>query len=948
MQETIKTYSVQIGGADSVKALKQEISDLRDKLVSLDSTTDEYKDVVSLLVKDEMKLKEVMSATKEVTDNAKGSYNALVNEMGALKKVWKSVTDEATRNEIGSRIAEINSQLKDMDASIGNHQRNVGNYEEAITKAFMTPQQELKKLKMELAGMEEGSDVYNKTFQRMAELTHNVTEQQEMLKWSSADLGDILGNLAGVAQGVAGGFSAINAIQGLIGNGNEDVEKAMQTTQNWIQLIQGLGAIEELGDKINGLIEGCKNYAKAQQKAAIETEKANMTLASNVVQTNRATTATVGFTGGLKKAVVSVKTLALSIKTALISSGIGLLVVALGAVVGWLWKYVDGTEKAERASNSMGEANDKLEKSLEKSNEAWSRQERLMKAQGATYEEIYQAKKKHLTQQLTEAKQTLKHNEAIVKRIGLKNLEKEKYKEVREEYNRSRKAVEDLNKELSNTDFDKRIEQIEKEAEARKKATEAYKNQLDEAKKLAKELIDSTKTETEKIEESYQQRKAIIDKYIKDEDTKEKANAELKKQFQKDLDEWLIKETENAWKKKRAVVQKEMEYYNSDTKEFYDKQIEESLRYFNSINNTLTNIANGNNSEKELKMFNAIEGTNIQSVEELVIELGLVEKQLDLIGSNEAFDKLMLDVSNLGQFVKTNLGNSLSEALEKFNLNRTNTEISDSRKFLGIKFEPKDLTNEDKKTELEARYNLQEEYINAELELYQNALDSKVLIGEQEAEVMNRIYELITQKELLSVQKSIEANELRVENFRNTIDSMNGIADSLGSVFSSISNIIMDSAQAQLDAGEISQEEYEKEFERAKKFQIAEAIINTISGAVGAFTGIMKSTGGWGIALAVAQMAAVLATGYAQIEQIKNTKPNSSSSSSSSGTKYAMATPSATADYSPQLTQNATGSQETESLANALSSNPIKAYVVESDISAAQQTARQRNNESSF
>ena len=158
MQETIKTYSVQIGGADSVKALKQEISDLRDKLVSLDSTTDEYKDVVSLLVKDEMKLKEVMSATKEVTDNAKGSYNALVNEMGA---------DEASRNEIGSRIAEINSQLKDMDASIGNHQRNVGNYEEAITKAFMTPQQELKKLKTELAGMEEGSDVYNKTFQRM-------------------------------------------------------------------------------------------------------------------------------------------------------------------------------------------------------------------------------------------------------------------------------------------------------------------------------------------------------------------------------------------------------------------------------------------------------------------------------------------------------------------------------------------------------------------------------------------------------------------------------------------------------------------------------------------------------------------------------------------------------------------------------------------------------------
>jgi hypothetical protein len=61
-----------------------------------------------------------------------------------------------------------------------------------------------------------------------------------------------------------------------------------------------------------------------------------------------------------------------------------------------------------------------------------------------------------------------------------------------------------------------------------------------------------------------------------------------------------------------------------------------------------------------------------------------------------------------------------------------------------------------------------------------------------------------------------------------------------------------------------------------------------------------------------------------------------------------MATPSATSDFNPQLMQNATSSQETESLANALSSKPLKAYVVESDISAAQQTARQRNNESSF
>ena len=48
------------------------------------------------------------------------------------------------------------------------------------------------------------------------------------------------------------------------------------------------------------------------------------------------------------------------------------------------------------------------------------------------------------------------------------------------------------------------------------------------------------------------------------------------------------------------------------------------------------------------------------------------------------------------------------------------------------------------------------------------------------------------------------------------------------------------------------------------------------------------------------------------------------------------------------MVQNATGAQETEDLANALSKQPLKAYVVESEISNAQSRANQRNQESSF
>ena len=71
---------------------------------------------------------EVKDATKGTNDALEGSYDALVQKMGELKKIWRSTTDEVTRADIGEQIAKINAELKDMDASIGNYQRNVGDY----------------------------------------------------------------------------------------------------------------------------------------------------------------------------------------------------------------------------------------------------------------------------------------------------------------------------------------------------------------------------------------------------------------------------------------------------------------------------------------------------------------------------------------------------------------------------------------------------------------------------------------------------------------------------------------------------------------------------------------------------------------------------------------------------------------------------------------------------
>ena len=85
--------------------------------------------------------------------------------------------------------------------------------------------------------------------------------------------------------------------------------------------------------------------------------------------------------------------------------------------------------------------------------------------------------------------------------------------------------------------------------------------------------------------------------------------------------------------------------------------------------------------------------------------------------------------------------------------------------------------------------------------------------------------------------------------------------------------------------GEISEEEAKKEFERAKKVQITETIINTIAGAAGGLLQAIKTyPAPWGPILGAATAASALAAGYAQVQQIKQQEYGSSSSGGAGST----------------------------------------------------------------
>ena len=152
-ETTQKIIDIQVNGTQTVKDLKTEIQGLRNKLLNAKEGTEEYNTVLNQLIEDEKKLASVMQAGKKEVHAAAGSYNALQQEMSALKRVWKEVQDEASRNEIGKRINNINNQLKDMDASVGVFSRNVGDYTNSIVDASKIVLQNLEQISPAIGGI---------------------------------------------------------------------------------------------------------------------------------------------------------------------------------------------------------------------------------------------------------------------------------------------------------------------------------------------------------------------------------------------------------------------------------------------------------------------------------------------------------------------------------------------------------------------------------------------------------------------------------------------------------------------------------------------------------------------------------------------------------------------------------------------------------------------------
>lgn len=1091
-----KTVEIDVK-AQKIGELKEQIKELTKLMDSLDKESLEYHRTVDMLVEAEEELTTVMKVGKSQLSAQEGSYNALVNKMAALKKAQKAVTDEASRMRLGDEIRKINDELKRIDENNGVYVRNVGNYENAVKKALKTPQQELKALRIQLAQLEQGTAEYNATFARMAQLTHDVTEQQEMLRWSSADLGDILGNVAGIATSVAGGFSAFNALGGLLGMGeNEDLEKAMLQAQRFLQLVQGLEQLEQLADKIKGLWKGINNYNTtvsgsatiladfetntkgaagatqtlggnlnavqgAAQSATVSIEEAaaamseiDMAAASGNVSLEQiqrvvneqidglanyaralsnATGENIKFQGSAgnimlafdnmaniaanfteeekklaatntrllktnlqlkdtlqtthkwqiltraatkaqikeNEALVVGNTLLASsfkvaavaaniLKVAIVSTGIGALLVLIGGLVNSLAAWVSGSKKAEERTNALKESVDGLNESLERQEKAWDRQEMLLEAQGKSYEEIYEARRKNLQAQLAEASALLASQKAIAEDIGQRKLQKKKYDEFRETLEELTQKEKDLKTAIEDLDYEKYIQGIkdkrkaeEDAANAQKRATEQaisnYNKEKEEADKLYKSLIEHFKDEKTKLKEKYEEEKALLEKYGKD-------TTNLTKKYEQDKTAIVMKEAEARRKATEEYNKLLLSGMDNPSLEYFVSQLEDAVDKYNAFMTANSKVARDENGTTTLTGYaEVIEyiseqyGINIKSVKELDAWLKVVTKEYeDAKKALEDYKTQLKETTSAELVAEIEAQIAAIQKLTEQKQLEAEQEylLYESSNNYYIDFENNYISQMYKRWEAEdAIHQMRIANLQEMADKYKEASENTMLTEEARLEALAKYKEIEQQIINETAEHNINANYRETEEIDNYVtavqDSLSGISQILGDVASAWETSI----QAQVDAGEISEEEGEKQMESMRGIQSAIALINAFSSAVSAYNSL-ASIPYVGVPLGIAASAAALASGLAQVAAINKVKKGDKGGNSS--VRYAEVTPSATSDFSPQMIQNATGLEEQENLANALTKSPIKAYVVESEMTEAQKKADRRNAESTF
>lgn len=823
--------------------------------------------------------KEIVKVLSVDTKGSDVRVKSLRQEIAALNEVLKNT--EQGSAEYNAAVQQINNTQDLLSQSMKSTKTEAGALEgsyDALTnklnelkKAWKATNDEAKRSKLGNEINEVKSSL-NDLDNSLGSFKTNSEDSLSTFKDAMNDAQDSIEPLKSkfesvqkVAAGVASGFAAFQGVVALMGVENEKLEKTFVQLQAAMAIAQGIGG---LGDLVEGV---------SQAKVAFS-----------------------GAITAVKSFIVSLR----GIKLAIASTGIGLLIVALGMLVEYFMSSKESSKDASKETDKLNNSLEDLGKNLgrialRRSTAEMNSYAEALKSAAGNAAELERIMKNY---EKTKTENNLKYatKELDEYRNAAKKAKKElddfyKNKPDNAEYNKKvedklKKAVDDAEKKVD--EQENKVAQLNAELETSRAQTTIY------AANAAKERVENEKKSAEEIEKAYiQMFKKMRKEMAEDGGILPKSSdfyaLQLIDTSLEEIDdekEASLKTFENYWKERKKTDKEGYEDAKKEFNNYYDwlkdktelgiwKDVSDAKK--DEVQQAISDFYDGMEiafqeaeQKKDLSLFNAEQNNQEQHTTKLAWGFEVDTTMSDELANLETKKKLLKEIQNIEKETYENKRKYLDDIIN-------NEETDENVKEQAIK----------ERTDLDNEYAIKAKEIEKQL----------------------------TDTTLTEEEKKKKARSLALKYY---LDFAADIAGSLASIFGE-----------ETKAGKIA--------------ATAQATIDTYKAANGAYAALADIPF-VGPGLAIAASAAAITAGIANVKKIwavKEDQPNNPSSSSDSAASQSIVRPNISlSDVIPtQLTQNVMTDSELSEL-----NKSTKVYVTETDISDTMNKVEVTENNASF
>ena len=892
----------------AMSELKNILQQLKTEWANANSEADRGSIATQIgIIEGQMKsMNQELKNTSQNASAAEGSYNALVVKLRELQQAAKATGDAAERMALSKKANEVNDQLKGMDAEMGNFQRNVGSYEESISSAFG-------QLASSMGPVAKSTGQFGKVIGGLdGPIQVAVGAVGGLGKAFKALKAAIVANPVGliITVCVAAGVALLNLIQKTKTLSQEEQILKIKADAAARALEEQQNANQVLGNKVGDLLgtyrklqiqwNSLKNDSERTKWIATQREEIHK-LGGKV---NNLTDAWIFFVKNSPKVIEALQAIAEAeahgelYKEAIkkkasrpknVESGDYYKPVKSGDVVRSTKGLVEGKDYTAVyttvGSGITGYTRSlvsgyKLTKSGAKKVNKQKNKEAL--ARRAATEAGYDA----AIQQYGEGyKQALLKAEDASKKAGLS----------RNGYNGGNNGSNNgYDSSSGNSGSSNSIKEQKDEAlaalEELRDSYHEFDSELQANTSHTLELIDQNigastdftngveSSGNFEIDQLERKKKAEDQYYIDSSSARRKYQENLQKEEKKAQDDLLKGEKNNDTELIKSA-RKRLEIISKEQKKAREAEELENAKYYN----------------RQYKTYEAIDDELQKEKDE---QLTKIQEQYDY--------------------------------REKAAQNAYDTEIGLAQQRISDK---EILNQEEQQAQLT--------HLNAEIENEKWYIEQLIQLYDENAPIVQAAKARLTSLQGEASQLGGKINNPEKKQ-KDHLKAVMGTVDAIGSLTGKIADFWKSSTQAQLDAGEITQEEAEKQFEKIKAFEVASAIATTIAGALHSQMSVWKDSSLplWGkIAMSALLGAETLISGYTQVKQIEATKIGSTTGDSSSIT---------VANATPLLDEAQDVNQLTSLNVNGDSGSDSRVYILQSDIVETTNQNKVRVKQSTF